>query len=261
MAKKGYLYDGSKCIACRGCQVACKQWNQLPAEKTTFFAEAGGYQNPPDLTMLTWNLIEFKEKEVNGKVSWLFRRRACNHCTDAACIKACPVEPVKAMTRHPQYGTVYVNQDLCIGCGSCAEACPFGIPYVDENLEKSFKCWACIDRQDNGKITACANTCSTGALQFGERAKLLKKAKARLETLKAKGIKAFIYGEKEMDGLGNIFILPGELKDYNLPKNPKSFAYLHEVERLIKPYKKQGKLTPKVVKIAWNQVKKRHHIS
>ena len=261
MAKKGYLYDGSKCMACRGCQVACKQWNQLPAEKTTFFAEGGGYQNPPDLTMLTWNLIEFKEKEEKGKVLWFFRRRACNHCTDAACIDACPVEPVKAMTRHPVYGTVYVNQDLCIGCGSCAEACPFGIPYVDENLEKSFKCWACLDRQDNGKITACANTCPTGALQFGDRDKLLKEAKARLQKLKAKGIKAFIYGEKELDGLGKIFILPGELKDYNLPKNPKAVAYLHEVEKLLKPYKEQGKLTSRVVKLAWTRVKKRHHIS
>jgi formate dehydrogenase iron-sulfur subunit len=261
MSKKGYLYDGSKCIACRACQVACKQWNQLPAEKTTFFAEGGGYQNPPDLTMMTWNLIEFKEKEEAGKVAWLFRRRACNHCTNAACIEACPVEPVKAMTRHPKYGTVYVNQDLCIGCGSCAEACPFKIPFVDENLEKSFKCWACIDRLDNGKITACANTCSTGALTFGNREKLVKIAKKRLEELKSKGIKAFIYGIKELDGLGMIFVLPGEIKDYKIPENPTVAAYLPEVERLIKPYKKKGTLTAKVVKRAWETVKNKHNLA
>lgn len=260
MTRKGYLYDGSKCIACRACQVACKQWNELPAEKTTFFAAGGGYQNPPDLTMLTWNLIEFKEKMVRGNVAWFFRRRACNHCSDAACIEACPVEPVKAMTRHPKYGTVYVNQDLCIGCGSCAEACPFGIPFVDENLEKSFKCWSCIDRQDKGKTVACANSCPTGALTFGDRDKLLKKAKRRLRTLRAKGMKAFIYGEKELGGLGMIFILPHELKDYNLPVNPKVIAYLPEIDRLLKPYKRKGRLTPDIVKIAWNRVKKKHHI-
>ena len=261
MDKKGYLYDGSKCIACRACQVACKQWNQLPAEKTTFFAEGGGYQNPPDLTMLTWNLIEFKEKEEKGKVSWLFLRRACKHCIDAACIEACPVEPVKAMTRHPKYGTVYVNQDLCIGCEACAEACPFGIPYVDGNLEKSFKCWACTDRLDNGGITACAKTCPTGALLFGNREDMLKIAKKRLEELKAKGQKAFIYGEKEMGGLGNIFLLPGELKDYTLPEKPESFAHLDEIERLIRPFKEKGKLTSKVVKTAWKSVREKHHLS
>jgi len=261
MSRKGYLYDGTKCMACRGCQVACKQWNQLPAEKTTFFAAGGGYQNPPDLTMLTWNLIEFKEKEEKGKIAWLFRRRSCNHCTDAACIDACPVEPVKAMKRHPEYGTVYVDQDLCIGCGSCVEACPFHVPYVDENLEKSFKCWACTDRVDNGKVTACANTCPTGALQFGDRDKLVKEAENRLKKLKANGKQAFIYGLKELGGLGMIYVLPGEIKDYNLPVNPQVNAYLKEVEKLIKPYKDQGKLTATIVKTAWNHVKQKHNLS
>ena len=164
------------------------------------------------------------------------------------------------MTRHPKYGTIYVNQDLCVGCGSCVEACPFKIPYVDENLEKSFKCWSCIDRQDKGKTTACANTCPTGALRFGDRDKLLKIAKKRLQELKKAGKKAFIYGVKELDGLGMIYVLPEELKDYNLPANPQVIAYLPEIEKLIKPFKEKGKLTPEIVKKAWKQVKKRHHL-
>jgi formate dehydrogenase iron-sulfur subunit len=257
MSKKGYLYDGTRCIACRGCQVACKQWNQLPAEKTTFFAQDGGYQNPPGLTANTWNLIEFKEKGGRDDMEWLFRRRSCNHCTDAACIEACPVEPVKAMTRHPEYGTVYVNQELCIGCGSCVEACPFGIPQLDEDLAKSFKCRACLDRVESGKVTACATTCPTGAVAFGSRDRLAKKAKERLEELRNNGEKAFIYGLKELDGLGVIYILPGELGNYNLPGSPQVTANIKEVEKLIKPYKKQGKLTASVVKEAWSQVKKR----
>lgn len=261
MSKKGYLYDGTRCMACRGCQVACKQWNQLPAEKTTFFAESGGYQNPPALSNQTWNLIEFNEKEEKGKLAWMFLRRGCNHCTDAACIEACPVEPEKAMKRHPQYGTVYVDHDLCIGCGSCEEACPFKVPHVDEKLEKSFKCWACIDRVDKGKVTACANTCPTGAIEFGSRDMLAKKAKERLQALEAKGVKAFIYGLKELDGLGMTYILPGELKDYNLPEKPRVNAHLKEVEKLIKPYKDQGKLTADVVKTAWKHVKRKYHIA
>jgi formate dehydrogenase iron-sulfur subunit len=261
MAKKGYLYDGTLCIACRACQVACKQWNELPAEKTTFFAREGGYQNPPGLTSTTWNLIEFTDKENKGKLAWFFRRRGCNHCTDAACIEACPVEPVKAMTRHPRYGIVYVNQDLCIGCGSCVEACPFNTPGVDEKIEKSCKCCACMDRLDNGKVTACANTCPTGALQFHDRDKLLEKAHLRLKQLTDNGITAFIYGEKELNGLGIIYVLPGELKDYNLPEKPKISAHLREIEKLIKPYRDRGKLTPDVVKTAWAAVKRRHNLA
>ncbi len=225
MATKAYLYDGSLCIACRGCQVACKQWNNLPAEKTTFFAEGGGYQNPPDLTVQTWNLIKFFEEERNGKMDWYFRRRSCNHCKDAACINACPVEPNKAMTRHPIHGTVYIDQKLCVGCGQCTEACPFDIPKLEEKLEKSFKCWSCIDRQDKGKVPACVNTCPTEALIFGDRDVLLKQANAKLSALKKKVGKAFIYGLKEMTGLSVLYVLPGELKDYpDLPKNPKSKA-------------------------------------
>jgi len=82
-----------------------------------------------------------------------------------------------------------------------------------------------------------------GALKFGDREVLLKIAKKRFQELKAQGKKVFIYGIKELDGLGMIYILPEELKDYNLPVDPKVIAYLPEIEKLIKPYKDKGKLT------------------
>jgi hypothetical protein len=89
----------------------------------------------------------------------------------------------------------------------------------------------------------------------------VKKAENRLKELKAKGKKAFIYGLKELGGLGTIYVLPGEIKDYNLPENPQVNAYLKEVEKLIKPYKDQGKLTATIVKTAWNHVKQKHNIA
>lgn len=262
MAKMGYLYDGTLCTACRGCQVACKQWNELPAEKTGFFAEGGGYQNPHDLTVSTWNLIRFREKSDKNQVQWLFQHWSCNHCTDAACFKACPVEPTKAMTRHPDFGTVYVNQDLCIGCGTCMEVCPFKIPHIDEALEKSFKCRACLDRLENGKTPSCVNTCNTGALQFGEHEKLMQKAKAKLEQLKAKGKTAFIYGQDQLGGLGKVYLLLGSIKDYNLPIKPKIHEKKMEyLKQELRPYRQAGRLNRAIIRRTWAIINQRETMS
>ncbi len=87
MAEKVKLIDVSKCTGCRGCQLACKQWNQLPARQTK---HCGTYQNPPDLQPNTWTLIRFQEVVEKERVKWLFRKDGCMHCTDAACVKVCP---------------------------------------------------------------------------------------------------------------------------------------------------------------------------
>ena len=84
---KAIMYDMSKCTGCRGCQVACMQWNQLPAEKTI---NHGTYQNPPDLDGTTWNLIEFKELNDEEGFRWTFFSHRCMHCTDASCLYVCP---------------------------------------------------------------------------------------------------------------------------------------------------------------------------
>jgi len=73
---KAMLFDSSKCMACRGCQVACKQWWELPAVSTT---NQGTYENPPDLSAETWNMIKCREIGNNGTVRWLFTRQACMH--------------------------------------------------------------------------------------------------------------------------------------------------------------------------------------
>jgi len=231
MPENSFYYDGSLCIACRSCQVACKQWNYLPGEKTSFFAAAGGYQNPPDLSPMTWTIIKFHEVEEGGGVKWLFRRHHCFHCTEAACIEACPVEPVKAMMRHPEFGTVYVNQNLCIGCGACVDACPYGVPHVNYDIEKSRKCTGCYDRVANGMEPACVKTCPTHAIRYGSKAEMYALAKARVKELQAQGCKeARVYGFDQLGGLHSIYVLQSKLDTYALPPKPQ-FGNLEEAQR------------------------------
>ena len=117
---KARLIDVSKCTACRGCQVACKQWNDLPAEHTT---QTGTYENPPELSGSTWIKVEFREKPGE----WLFRAHTCMHCTDASCEKVCPTG---AISHNGE--VVIIDQEWCIGCGYCVQACPYGVPHKDE---------------------------------------------------------------------------------------------------------------------------------
>ncbi len=222
MADNSFYYDGSLCMACRGCQVACKQWNQLPAEKTEFFAAPGGYQNPAALSASTWTLIKFHELACDDcGVKWFFRRETCMHCTDAKCIEACPVQPAeeggpKAMHR-TEYGTVTVDAERCIGCGACAAACPYGVPHVDPEAKKSRKCTGCVDRVAEGLSPACVNTCCTDALDYGPRADMVAKAQAQAAALKKAGCKEVtVYGVEEHGGLHSIYVLPGPFAQYGI---------------------------------------------
>ena len=122
MAEKAILFDTTRCMACRACQVACHQWNDLPAEATT---NHGTYENPPDLSPTCWIKIRFNEvPKANGGVDWVFTRQSCMHCTDAACVEVCPTGALY----HAQDGYVAYNEDLCSGCGYCVEFCPFSVP-------------------------------------------------------------------------------------------------------------------------------------
>lgn len=214
LSQKAMLIDVSKCIGCRGCQVACKQWNQLPAVKTHF---TGSYQNPPTLNPSTWTLIQFIEPD-DEPLRWLFRKQQCLHCGDPSCVQACPTGACKKRAD----GIVYIDQAICAGCKYCVEACPFDVPHADHHSGTAKKCRMCIDRVDNGLQPACATACPTGAVQFGTRDEMLKLAKARQSILeKQTGKKPRIYGEVELGGLGVMYLLPEKASVYGLPEQPK----------------------------------------
>ncbi|MHB1652936.1 MAG: 4Fe-4S dicluster domain-containing protein [Desulfitobacteriaceae bacterium] len=212
MARKMVFMDTSKCTGCKACSVACKEWNELPAEKTQLVTS---YQSQKDFTSKTWTYITFTEKYDNG-MQWLMRKAQCFHCGDPACLKACTSNAIAKTVS----GYVVIDQAKCIGCGYCVENCPFGVPKLDTAQKKAYKCTGCVERVENNLKPACVQTCQPGALEFGERDTLLTKAKKRLAEVQKTHGKALLYGEKEMEGTTFIYLLLDSPEVYGLPPKP-----------------------------------------
>ena len=198
---KAILNDTTKCIGCRACQVACKSWNNLPGEKKTQFSETWG--NPKYLDADNFNRLIFREIVSDGKVSWHFISRRCMHCLTPACQSACPVGALEKMP----YGAVAYNDDRCIGCRYCMMACPFQIPKFEWGKAVPYirKCTLCADRLEAGMEPACADTCPTGALLFGERDKLIREARQRIAKNPGK-YHPQVYGEKIGGGTSTLYL-------------------------------------------------------
>jgi len=247
MADKAILYDATKCTACRGCQAACKQWNEndenipSPTDKIGVKAKnTGSYENPPDLSPQTWIKMRFTEVEANGKIRWLFTRQACMHCTDAGCVKVCP----NGSLYHHELGFVAYNKDTCTGCGYCIDACPFHVPRSTRNIitgiAKMDKCTFCttqgLDRIAEGWEPACVKTCPPKALKYGDRNELVAEGKKRIQELKTRGwANANLYGEKELDGLHVMYVLDDNPEVYKLPADPQVSAAAIAWKDVIQP--------------------------
>ncbi len=209
---KGVLVDLTKCIGCRGCQVACKEWNERKARKTTM---TGEYTNPPDLSSDCYTHIKFIESDNGGTPVWNFVKRQCLHCKEPACVSVCPVTALKKTDAGP----VVYDFDRCIGCRYCMLACPFHIPKYE--WEKALpwiqKCTFCSERMKEGQTPACIKTCPTGTMTYGDRDELLQTAKKRI----ADGPGAYvnhIYGEKEAGGTSWMYLsnVPFEKLGFNM---------------------------------------------
>lgn len=218
MARKALLISPELCIGCRGCQTACKNWNQLPATKTV---NKGTFENPPDLTPNLFNRIRYVEvpSETN-MVRWLFVSQRCMHCDDAGCMRICPAPGALFKTKE---GAVAFNKEKCIGCKLCVAGCPFDVPRYDEK-DKVSKCHLCSDRIAEGLSPACAKTCPTGAIAYGDRDELMAKAqKAGYQKL---------YGETDLGGLGVLYAFKDAPKIYGMEENPaipETIIFWHKV--------------------------------
>jgi formate dehydrogenase iron-sulfur subunit len=179
---EGYsiLVDTSKCTACRGCQIACKQWNQLPATATKNW---GSYQNPQDLSVDTWKLVRFADgANGDGKPYWYFFTDQCRHCLSPGCMAAAEKEEI---VQDEKTGAVlFTAKTKDLDFKATLEGCPYNIPRQDPKTKVMSKCTMCFDRITNNQIPACVKSCPTGTMVFGERDKILEMAAKRVEELK-----------------------------------------------------------------------------
>ena len=253
----GFFTDTSLCIGCKACEVACKQWNQLPAREPSWTGTS--YDNTQQLDATTWRHVQFIEKfdqerlhaDMNGgnghahpdipllahtevpltppgtalpffnSDRWLMRSDVCKHCANAPCQEACPTGAII----RTEFDTVYVQQDICNGCGYCIVACPFGVIARDEHGDHmAHKCTLCYDRLKDGMVPACAKACPTDSIVFGEVQQLKAQARERVGLLRERGVnEARLYGVDDdiLDGgLNSFFLLLDEPAVYNLPENP-----------------------------------------
>ncbi len=206
---EGYsiLVDTSKCTACRGCQIACKQWHQLPATETKNW---GSYQNPQDLSAVTWKLVRFSDgANGDGKPYWYFFSDQCRHCLSPGCMATAEKDEI---VQDDKTGAVlYTPKTKDLDFKATLEGCPYNIPRQDPKTKVMFKCTMCFDRITSNQIPACVKSCPTGALTFGERDKILGMAKNRVEQLKKTYPKA---SALNADDVRVIYVVKDDPKKY-----------------------------------------------
>ena len=182
MSGYSILVDTSVCTACRGCQVSCKQWNQLSATETK---NLGGHQNPQDFSAETWKLVRFSEgKNGSGKAFWKFFSEQCRHCLTPGCMAE--VEKGEIVQDEKTGAVIFTPKTKDLSYEATREGCPYDIPRKNEKTGVLAKCTMCIDRLNSKQVPACVKSCPTGAMQFGERAKILDMCSKRVADLKKK---------------------------------------------------------------------------
>ena len=271
--RMGFFTDTTVCIGCKACEVACKQWNDLPADGSQF-RKGGSYDHTGELSASTWRHVRFVEMlapseertvqaaealaageggqlprlpagadgdggqrgvaadgsvDIAGAVAdmdrWVFMSDVCKHCTNAGCLDACPTG---ALIR-TEFGTVFLQEDVCNGCGYCVPACPFGVVDRDAIDGRAGKCTLCYDRLQDGLEPACAKACPTDSIQFGPYEDLVAVASDRVATLHRRGVDdAYLYGagdepdEQLAGGLGAFFLLTDPPERFGLPAQAES---------------------------------------
>ena len=225
MSVTAFLTDSTLCIGCKACEVACKEWNEVPGDG--FVWSGLSYDNTETLGHASWRHVKFIEDGVHPGIggnspealAWSFSSDVCKHCENAGCLEACPTGAIV----RTEFGGVFVQPDVCNGCAYCVVACPFGVIEKREKDGRAFKCTFCYDRQIEGLQPACASVCPTESIQFGEINELRLDAQERVRELESQGFKDVQFydpRETSVGGIHAMFIVRGEPSAYNLPPKP-----------------------------------------
>lgn len=220
-----FLTDSTLCIGCKACEVACKEWNGLSEDGLNWSGHS--YDNTGAVGHSTWRHVKFVEGEPDPGLggnsgdltSWGFSSDVCKHCEVAGCLEACPTG---ALVR-TEFGGVFLQPDVCNGCGYCVVSCPFGVVQRNPDDGRAFKCTFCYDRQKVGLQPACAQACPTDSIKFGTLDRLQLDAEERLQELASRGIEdAQLYDPRDtsVGGIHAMFIVRGDPRQYNLPPKP-----------------------------------------
>jgi formate dehydrogenase iron-sulfur subunit len=225
----GFFTDTTVCIGCKACEVACKQWNQLPSDG--FNWSGNSYDNTTELSATTWRHVKFIEQFSVGSSGgsathepaqnrWLMMSDHCKHCLAAPCHQACPTGAII----QNEFENVYIQADICNGCSCCIAACPFGVITRSEMGGHSHKCTLCYDRQRDGLEPACAKACPTQSIHFGTVDELREQARKRVEELHRRGeTQAYLYGDAPSETyseMHSFYLLVDKPSVYGLPDNP-----------------------------------------
>jgi formate dehydrogenase iron-sulfur subunit len=225
MSVTAFLTDSTLCIGCKACEVACKEWNGVSEDG--FEWSGYSYDNTGAVGASTWRHVKFVEQaplpglggNAPEQASWTFSSDVCKHCEEAGCLEACPTGSIV----RTEFGGVFIQPDICNGCGYCVVTCPFGVVAKNEKDGRAFKCTFCYDRQKVGLTPACAQACPTESIKFGEIEKLRQTASERVLNLKRNGMSdATLYDptETSVQGTHAMFIVRGDPRAYNLPPKP-----------------------------------------
>ena len=219
----GFFTDTTVCIGCKACEVACKEWNQLPAANGGANTLSGdSYDNTRRLDGIHWRHVKFVEQFTPDRSEgrWLLMSDVCKHCVRAGCLEVCPTGAII----RTEFDTVVIQSDVCNGCRDCIGACPFGVIDINPASGTAQKCTLCYDRLQVGLEPACAKACPTASIQFGPVADLRKRADARVSQLQNAGeTRAQLYGadDKMLGGLNSFFLLVDRPEVYGLPPDPR----------------------------------------
>ncbi|NIR44417.1 MAG: 4Fe-4S dicluster domain-containing protein, partial [Gemmatimonadetes bacterium] len=219
----GFYTDTTVCIGCKACEVACKEWNQLPAQNGGRPSMSGdSYDNTLKLSGINWRHVKFVEQfsEDRSEGRWLMMSDVCKHCVQAPCLEVCPTGAII----RTEFDTVVIQSDSCNGCRDCIAACPFGVIDINPASNTAQKCTLCYDRMQDGLEPACAKACPTDSIQFGPISELRERANARVEQLHERGEdRAYLYGADDtiLGGLNSFYLLVDEPEVYGLPSDPK----------------------------------------